>query len=131
MPLTLRQMPYRLGVCRMESTEPIPEWIGDGAFVSITRTADEISIVCDESRIPPDITAEKNWRCLSVEGPLPFEAVGVLASLATPLAERGISIFVISTYDTDHILVKDDDLERAIDALTACGHTVLTAAQDV
>ena len=129
--LTLHQLPERFAVCRLESTETIPDWIDDEGFVSITRTSRELSIVCDESRIPPDCMAERNWRCLIVGGALPFDAVGVLASLAKPLAERGISIFVISTYDTDHILVKDDDLERAIDALTACGHTVLTAAQDV
>ena len=130
MSLTLHQLPGRFAVCRLEPTEPVPEWVGGEGLISITRTADELSVVCDESRIPPEFTAERDWRCLSVKGPLPFDTVGVLASLAAPLAERGISIFVISTYDTDHLLVKDDDLDQAVAALTARGHIVLAPTQN-
>ena len=79
-----------------------------GAFTSITRTPDELSIVCDEDAVPADIKAERGWRTLRIEGPIPFEMVGVAAALLSPLAEAGISIFLVSTFDTDYLLVKDE-----------------------
>ncbi|UCD76453.1 MAG: ACT domain-containing protein [Phycisphaerales bacterium] len=128
--VTLHQQPGRYAVCRLSPADAVPDWVGGQGLVSITRTDDELSIVCPEARVPADCRAERDWRCLSVEGPLPFDAIGVLASLATPLAKRGISIFVISTHDTDHLLVKDDQLREAINTLIAAGHAVQTPADD-
>jgi hypothetical protein len=93
-------------------------------FLSITRTRDELSIVCESSRIPAGIDAEFGWRCIKVDGPLDFSLVGVLSSLAEPLARAGIPIFAISTFDTDYVLVKTANLEGAMAALESAGHAV-------
>jgi hypothetical protein len=91
---------------------------------AIIRTTDELCIICNENNVPANITAEPNWRALKVQGPLVFSEVGVIASLANPLAEAGVSIFVISTFETDYILVKKRDLEAAVEKLREAGHSV-------
>ncbi len=93
-----------------------------GSFVSITRTAEELSIVCPQRQVPAEIEREEGWRGMKIKGPLDFSLTGVLASLSTPLAQEGISIFAISTYDTDYLLVKEKDLERAIGILVKKGN---------
>lgn len=128
--LTLTLLPGTFAICRLAPDASIPAWahadsIGTASFLSITRTADELSIVCPQSAIPDDITADRDWRCLKVEGPFDLTAdTGVLATLAAPLANAGIGIFTVSTYDTDHLLVNEANLDRAIAALTAAGHTI-------
>jgi hypothetical protein len=111
-----------LAVCRLAPDAPLPSWSVHGPLISITRTADELSIVCLEESVPEDITSERGWRCLKVEGPLDFALTGILADLAGTLASAGISIFAISTFDTDYLLVKGKALQAAIDALEADGH---------
>ncbi len=91
----------------------------NGEFFSATRTSDELSIVCCEKNIPEDIKCEKNWRILKIEGPLDFSLIGILASISSILAERKISIFAVSTYDTDYILIRDSDVNDAVEALSA------------
>ena len=122
--LTLEQVAGTFAVCRLGAKEPVPAWLGDGPFVSITRTEAELSVVCPDSAVPPGIRSERSWRCLRVVGPLGFGMTGILASLAAPLAGSGVSIFVVSTYDTDYLLVQDRDLDRARDALERAGHSV-------
>ena len=112
------------GVCRLESDAPIPSWAHGGPFSSITRTADELSVVCPQDVVPEGVTYEPDWRCLRVAGTIAFSAVGVLASLTAPLTEAGISVFAISTFDTDYLLVKGEDLERAVAVLRRRGHTI-------
>jgi hypothetical protein len=112
-------------VCRLEADAAVPSWATTGEFFSITRTAEELSIVCLQSLVPDGIRCERDWRGFQLAGPIPFSTVGVLASLVTPLAEAGISMFAISIFDTDYLLVKASDLARAIDALRAKGHSVL------
>src|SRR6516164_10877088 len=104
-------------VCKLEPDTSIPSWATAGDLFSITRTAEELSIVCRQDAVPEGITCERGWRCLRVAGTMPFTVVGVLASLTAPLAEAGISVFAISTFDTDYLLVKTEDMERAIDVL--------------
>jgi hypothetical protein len=116
--------PEVISVCRLAAAAEIPGWVKDGIFISITRTADELSIVCAEGVVPDDVQTERGWRMLQTQGPLDFGLVGVLASITAPLAEAGVSIFAISTYDTDYVLVKDADLRRAVQALEAAGHTL-------
>ena len=111
-------MPRRLAVCRLDSQAAVPDWALGDNFFSITRTIDELSIVCSEAGVPEGVLCERGWACLKVEGPLDFSLTGVLASLTQPLAEAGISIFAVSTYDTDYLLVKVGDLERAVAVLT-------------
>jgi uncharacterized protein len=122
--LTLIVLDEILTICRLDRDAPIPEWAMRGSFVSITRTSDELSIVCSQPELPPDTAHESGWCCFQVVGPLAFSMTGVLVALSRPLAEAGISIFAISTFDTDYLLVKADDLSRAIVELTVAGHTV-------
>lgn len=112
-------------VCQLKPAVSVPPWAVTDDFCSITRTADELSIVCRQEAVPEGIRCEPGWRCLRVAGTIPFPVVGVLASLTTPLAEAGISVFAISTFDTDYLLVKAEDLERAIDVLRRRGHSIL------
>ncbi|MGF1611964.1 MAG: ACT domain-containing protein [Kiloniellales bacterium] len=113
--LTLCVLPDRLAVCRLVPDAALPPWLAwDGGLVSVTRTADELSIVCAEDRVPEAVQAERGWRALKVLGPLDFALTGILAGLAAPLAGAGISIFALSTYDTDYILVRAADLEQAL-----------------
>jgi len=111
--LTLSVLPERLGICRLAPDEVLPVWVTESSFFSITRTLDELSVVCAEPVIPEGITSEKGWRCLKVHGPLDFSLTGILSSLLHPLAKANISVFALSTYDTDYVLVKAIDLERA------------------
>ncbi len=113
----------RYAIARLDAEKPIPDW-PRGAFVSITRTPAELSIVCEESSVPADVRNDGGWRCIAVEGPIPFETVGVAASIATPLAAAGISVFFVATFDSDYILVKDEAFSRACSALRDAGHEV-------
>jgi hypothetical protein len=117
----------RYAVCRLEAHAPIPKWARGANFVSITRTPDELSIVCEEATVPRGTRAETGYAALMVEGPLAPELVGVMVSLLTPLAEAGVSIFAISTFDTDYVLVRDAQLDRAIAALHGAGHVVISS----
>jgi hypothetical protein len=121
--LDLVLLPGAFAVCRLPADAPLPAW-GAGVFVSVTRTPDELSVVCLADAAPDGVRCEKGWRRLRVAGELDFALVGVLASLMAPLAEAGVSVFVVSTFDTDYLLVKDADLARAVEALKAAGHTV-------
>jgi hypothetical protein len=121
--LALELLPATYAVARLDPSEVVPTW-AVGAFVSITRTEDELSIVCPLATVPPAVRAERGFRCLRVAGPLAFDQVGVLSSLATPLARAGVSIFVVSTYDSDYLLVKSAIFELAVEALSAAGHSV-------
>jgi hypothetical protein len=114
----------RLAICRLDPDLEIPYWVQQDGLTVITRTPEELSVVCDERWVPDHIPAEKGWRILKVQGPLEFSQVGVLAAIAIPLAQAGVSIFAISTFDTDYILVKDANLEKAMDALKNAGHLV-------
>jgi uncharacterized protein len=120
----LTVLPDTFAICRLDVTAAIPAWATAGTFFSMTRTSDELSIVCLQSLVPDGIRCERDWRRLKLAGPIPFTTVGVLASLVTPLAAAGVSVFATSTFDTDYLLVKAADLTRAIEALRATGHTV-------
>jgi hypothetical protein len=125
--LSLCILPGRLAVCRLAPDAPLPTPSGRARFWSATRTEEELSVVLPEDMAPPNCQAETGWRCLKVIGPLDFGLTGILASLATALAEAGVPIFAISTYDTDYILVKEENLERATKALRDSGHSVAEA----
>jgi uncharacterized protein len=122
--LAISILPEPFAVCRLPPAAPLPAWSVTGALVSVTRTRDELSIVCRDHDAPADVTASRGWRALQVAGPLDFALTGILLSIAAPLAQRGISIFAISTYDTDYVLVPHTSLHDAVDALTAAGHRV-------
>jgi uncharacterized protein len=124
--VTLDLLPGWLAISRLEADAPPPPWIA-GAFTSITRTANELSIVCATDAVPASVAAQRNYRGLAVRGPLDFGLVGIVAELSRVLAAASISIFVVSSYDTDYVLVPDADLDRTIAALRGAGHTVATA----
>ena len=115
----------RLGVCRLGSLDELPEWVPDEGFCSVTRTREELSIVCAEDVIPVDVRCERGWRMLRVAGTQAFTLTGVLSSVLEPLARAGASIFAISTFDTDYVLVKAETLERAVAVLRESGHSVI------
>jgi hypothetical protein len=122
--VNLRLLEGRYAVCRLDPGEAVAAWPQDGEFCSITRTAAEVSVVCAESAVPEGAKCEGGWRILEVEGPLEFALTGILAAVANPLARAGVSIFAVSTYDTDYVMVKEEKLEEAVRALAAAGHGV-------
>ena len=115
--LTLSILPDKLGICHFDKNTPIPDWAKDISFCSITRTPDELSLVCPQDKIPGGVMYEKDWRAFKVQGPLGFTMTGIVASLSKPLADAGISIFYISTYETDYVLVEDKNLAKAKEIL--------------
>jgi hypothetical protein len=117
-----------LAITRLEAGSAVPAWALTGEFFSITRTPDELSVVVEHARIPSGVPVDGGWRALKVAGPLPLSAVGVLHSISGPLARAGISLFAVSTHDTDYLLVKAETMERAVQALSAAGHTVVGPA---
>lgn len=122
--LTIAVQPGLFGICRLEPEAKLPAWAIAGKFFAISRTADELSVVCEQAEIPEGVLVEPARRLLRVEGVLPFNLTGVLAAIAAPLAEAHIGIFVVSTYDTDYLLISEADLERAIQVLEAAGHAI-------
>jgi hypothetical protein len=125
--------PYRLNlipldglfaIAKLPPDAAIPAWANSGPFFSITRTPDELSVVCPESQVPPGVQSEPGWRCVRVAGKMDFSVVGVLASLVGPLAEAGISVFAVSTFDTDYLLMKEAAWEQARELLVEAGHSV-------
>jgi hypothetical protein len=114
-----------LGVARLAAEDPAPAWSQSGSITSLTRTADEFSVVCAASAIPPGVHAERGWRCLRVAGPLDFSLTGILASILAPLAAAKVSVFTLSSYETDYVLVRSHSLETAIECLRAAGHEVV------
>lgn len=122
--LTLSLLEGRFAVCQLPKDESIPEWAFKGELFSVTRTSDELSIVCVEGNVPESVKSEPGWACLKVHGPFEFSLSGVLNSLTHPLGNAGIGIFAISTYDTDYLMVKEENLEQTIQALAGVGHNI-------
>jgi len=118
MKLTLSILPEKLGICHFDKNSPIPEWALEGNFSSITKTDQELSIVYPQDKIPGGVLFEKDWRALRLEGIVDMYSVGIISSLSKPLADNGISIFDISTYETNYILVEEKNLEKAIKILS-------------
>jgi len=126
--MNLSVLPQKLAVLKLDPNQSIPEWaLNHKEFTSITYTGEELSIVCLQDDVPAEVEGMEtslDWQGIKVEGPLDFSLTGILSSLAGPLAEAEISIFALSTYDTDYLLVKADTLKDAIHVLTEQGHTV-------
>jgi hypothetical protein len=121
----LEAIELRLAVCRLDAGSDVPSWVDRSrGFTSVTRTTDELSIVCAHDDVPEGVPMEGPWRAFRVRGPIVMTLIGVVAALANPLADAGISIFAISTFDTDYILVHEPDFEAGVGALTQAGHVV-------
>jgi hypothetical protein len=123
-PRSLVILPQTFAVCKLSPDSAIPAWATDCDLFSITRTGDELSIVCGQEAVPEGVHCERDWRCLRVAGSMPFSLIGVVASLTAPLAEARISVFVVSTFDTDYLLVKDKDWTNALDVLQRAGYAI-------
>jgi hypothetical protein len=113
-----------LAICRLDKDAPIPDWVFQGGLFSVTRTKDELSIVCPQINVPKGIVCNQGWSCLKIKGPLDLSSTGIISSIARTLQQEGISLFSISTYDTDYVMVKEKDLEKAIFAFTETGHRI-------
>ena len=125
--LTLQLMAGEFAVCRLPATAPVPAWSGPAVFSSVTRTADELSVICPAAQVPAGVKAEPGWRLLKFNGPFGFGTVGILASVTEPLARAGISLLAVGTFDTDYVLIKAGRLDDATRTLEAAGHTVRRA----
>ncbi len=121
---TLDLLQDELAVCRLPVDAAVPNWAWSGELTSITSTDEELSLVCAADPVPPEVTHTAGWRAVKVRGPLDFSLVGILAGISGVLAEAEISIFAISTYDTDYILVRGTDLDAAVTALRTAGYVV-------
>jgi uncharacterized protein len=122
--MKLQQLPQSFSILKLDPGVAIPAWALQGGFFSVNRTKDELSMVCETKHVPPEIELRSdNWTCLKVEGLLDFAQTGILSSIAGPLAKAKISIFAVSTFNTDYILVKAENLARAKEALRKSGVT--------
>jgi hypothetical protein len=130
MSYTLTVLPGHYAICQLPPTAAIPIWANGGDFCAITRTHDELSIICAQETLPNispesgDISIARNWALLRVEGPFAFDVTGVLAALSAPLAQAGIVLLAVATFQTDYLLVKAEQLEDTIKALVKAGHRV-------
>ena len=122
--LELSLLPGRFAISKLAPDAHLPAWAVRGSFSSVTRTCDELSIIVEEAQVPAGTQSQSGWRVLRVHGPLVLSEVGVLASLTAPLAEARTSVFVISTFDTDYLLVTEEQLTSAIVALDRAGHSI-------
>ena len=123
--LTLELMKGNYGVCRLRENSPIPVWCQQGEFYSITKTKDELSIVCLEEYVPNGVQVEKEWCIIKIVGPLDFSLIGILSKISQLMAECEISIFALSTYDTDYIMVKQAKIVQAIEKLKEAGYNII------
>lgn len=123
--LKFRRLPGLYAIVRLAADASVPEWTRKGDFTSITRTADELSIVCPTENLTADVRSPQRWLCLKLEGPFPFSQTGVLLSFIQPLSEKDIPIFAISTYDTDYVLIQEE-FAWAMEVLRKAGHAETT-----
>ena len=124
MSLTLHLLPGEFAVCRLPSNAPTPAWVDSGDFNSVTRTADELSIICPAAQVPAGVKHETGWRLLKFQGPFAFNETGILAAGLAPLAAAKIGILATATFDTDYLFVKAEQLDDAIRVLSSAGHTI-------
>jgi uncharacterized protein len=112
----------QMAVCQLPPNSSIPEWVVKSSFWSITRTSMELSLVVSQEMVPANLPCEPGWRAFCFSGPLAFNQIGILARAVVPLAEAQVSVFVLSTYDTDYLMVKENQLSTALVALKSAGY---------
>jgi hypothetical protein len=122
--LSLTLLPESIAICRLEAAEPMPMWATAAPWWSITRTPEELSVVCAESCVPVGVNASRGWRALRFAGPLPLDQTGILASVTGPLAAARVSVFALATFDTDYVLIPSAQRAAAIEVLERAGHSV-------
>lgn len=122
--IALRRLAGDYAVCRLDATAAIPPWADGPGFVSISRSEAELSVVCLAARVPAPIRQDGPWTCFAVPGPFAFDESGIVLALVAPLSQAGIGVFVVSTFDGDHLLVKHSDAAQAVQQLQAAGHRI-------
>ena len=122
--LKLTLLKDKYAICSLPNDALIPDWALTQSLISITRTKKELTIVCKQDIIPPEIQSDLNWRCFRIDGSFDLNQTGVISSISSPLADAGISIYVISTFDTDYFLVKQQNLDQTISTLSNSGHSL-------
>ncbi len=123
--LPLEVLPDTLAVCRLAPDAAVPSWAANASrFITISRTPEELSITAVQAAVPSEVRCERSYRALRVRGQLPLDLIGVLAAIADPLADAGLSIFAISTFETDYVLIRAGDLDVAVRTLEQAGHQV-------
>ncbi|HKV75464.1 MAG TPA: ACT domain-containing protein [Gemmatimonadales bacterium] len=122
--LPLEVLPWTLAICRLPPDAPMPEWVRGAAFLTASRTPEELSITVDQALVPPDIRSQMNYRAIRVRDVLPPDLIGILVAIGAPLAAAGLPIFAISTFDTDYVLLRAADLETGLETLRRAGHRI-------
>ncbi|WP_431358276.1 ACT domain-containing protein [Sphingomonas faeni] len=120
--MKLRFVQGRYAVARLSADSPVPDWVSGPGFMAIVRADDELTIVCSDDQVPADVEAERGWVCFRTIGPIPFQATGVVKSLIDPLSSSGIGVFVVCTFDGEHLLVAERDRSKTVDLLIDSGH---------
>src|SRR5260221_2741903 len=119
--LKLSLLPDLLAVCRLERGQEIPAWATGGDFYSVSRIREELSIICASSSVPENVRASRGWRAIKIEGPLDLDLVGILVSVAVPLAYAGVGILPVGTFNTHYILIHHCHLAAGVKALSGTG----------
>jgi uncharacterized protein len=119
--IILKILSHDLSVCKL-TANGIPDWAAHSGFLNYAATGEEVSLVCESQYVPHEVKAEKNWKCITIDGILDFSLVGIIATITGILAQQNISVFVISTFDTDYILLRSDVLSQAVEALKTAGY---------
>ena len=123
--LKYRWLPGQYAIVKLAPDAPVPDWATRGEFTSISRSPDELSIVCPADNLPSNVNSPHHWVCFKLEGPFPFELTGILLSCIEPLSDNGVPIFAISTFDTDYVLVQEERMGGVTDRLREAGHELL------
>ena len=122
--LTLSLLPGNFGVARLPPGSAVPPWVSGGGFWAVVSASDELTLVCEQSRIPTDVTCQRDWACLRTIGPFAFDESGIVAALIAPLSAADLGVFVLCTFDGEHLMVAQSDLPRALDILSSAGHVL-------
>lgn len=127
MTLTLRLLPQQFAIVQLEDRSTFPAWLPMDSIFFLARTEDEFSLFCPQDLVPQDIACQDEWNCLRVDGDLAFDEIGVVARVSKPLADAGISLFLISTYDRDYVFFHDNDYNKALRIYRTAGFTLIDA----
>lgn len=122
--MQLKLLPEVFGILKLTPPQPFPNWLSVASVFFVAQTEDEFSVMCPQQVIPAGVDYSANWRCLRAHGDLAFNEVGVVARLSQPLADAGLSLFLVSTHDRDYVFVREDDLERALEIYQGRGFSM-------
>jgi len=122
--INLKVLPDAYSISRLNGDEKFPSWADGAGFVSISRSPEELSIVCLQSRVPEGVKVDRDWRCVQFVGPFAFDETGIILSVIRPLTESSFGVFVVSTFDGDYMLLKETDFEKGLSVLTEAGHKI-------